>query len=289
MPVMGAFVTLKRQGHLRACCGFLADSCRLIDAVQHAALRTATEDLRLPPISPTELPYLDLDVNLLYHLRPVEARGRERIAAVEVGRHGLRIERGGLSGLLLPSVATEHQWDAETFLRQVCRKAGLPSTSWDDDETRLLTFESIEFGGPCVAAPADMTSAAAASPVELQLLAAHASQNIQALVRGLTPNYYLFGMADGNVAGLTLTLRLPGRSDALHVSQMSLRPGLPLQATLFRLCETAAQSLAQAGLAPEGMRVGVTLLTDPALHGTLERPDLRGLDPARRRLAAGGE
>ena len=145
---MGAYVTLKRSGHLRACCGFLGEPRRLIDAVRQAAFRTATEDHRLPPISPIELPYLDLDVNLLFGFQGVSARGVDRIAAVQVGRHGLRIHRGESAGLLLPVVATENGWDSETFLRQVCRKAGLPTTAWRDDDVQLFSFESVEFGGP---------------------------------------------------------------------------------------------------------------------------------------------
>src|SRR5262249_30681161 len=103
-PVGGAYVTLKRHGHLRACCGSLGRPRQLIEALHHAAIATALEDHRLPPISPRELPYLDLHVNLLHTLAPLQARGRERIDAVEVGRHGLRIQRGDASGLLLPTV-----------------------------------------------------------------------------------------------------------------------------------------------------------------------------------------
>src|SRR5690606_22969156 len=113
-----------------------------------AAMRTANEDERFPPLTPGELPHLELSVNLLHGLKPVSARGRDRIGSVEVGRHGLRIHRGEDGGLLLPGVATEQGWDSESFLRHVCRKAGLPTTAWEDDETTLLTFESIEFGGP---------------------------------------------------------------------------------------------------------------------------------------------
>jgi AmmeMemoRadiSam system radical SAM enzyme/AmmeMemoRadiSam system protein A len=141
LTVMGAFVTLKRRGHLRACCGSLGKPMSLLDALRQSAQRTATEDVRLPPISRTELPYLDLDVSLLYGFEPLRARGRQRIAEVVPGRHGLQIRRGDAGGLLLPSVAIEQQWDAETFLRQVCKKAGLPTTAWEEDDTQVLTFE----------------------------------------------------------------------------------------------------------------------------------------------------
>ena len=111
------------------------------------------------------MPFLDLSVNLLHSLAAAPARGRDRIDAVEVGRHGLRIHRGESSGLLLPAVAVEHGWDSEALLRHLCRKAGLPTTAWEDDETQLLTFESAEFGGPFDTSVLDNGAAApAASP-----------------------------------------------------------------------------------------------------------------------------
>ena len=108
-PVAGAFVTLKRGTHLRACCGFLGPVMPLIEALQNAAHRTATNDTRLPPISPTELPYLHLDISLLHNFQPVTQTGAARIQAVAVGRHGLTIHRAEAGGLLLPVVAVEDQ------------------------------------------------------------------------------------------------------------------------------------------------------------------------------------
>ncbi len=53
-----------------------------------------------------------------------------RPADIEIGRHGLIVERGGRRGLLLPQVAIEWNWDVETFLDHTCRKAGLPDDAW---------------------------------------------------------------------------------------------------------------------------------------------------------------
>jgi AmmeMemoRadiSam system protein B/AmmeMemoRadiSam system protein A len=286
LPVLGAYVTLKRRGHLRACCGTLGRTSRLLDALHHASVATAKEDHRLPPISLTELPYVDLSVNLLYGLARVTASGRERVGAVEVGRHGLRIHRGDAGGLLLPAVATENDWDAETFLRRVCRKAGLPTTAWEEDDTVLFTFESTEFGGPFDARAAGAAGGAYAlfPPAALRELAGHARANVLAMIQGMTPNYYVPGLSDGNVAGLALTVEAPGLGGPLHFTQLSLRPGVPFQATLFRLCETAAQALGRSGAAWGAARVGLTVLSDPAMHGPVGATDLRGLDPARRAL-----
>jgi AmmeMemoRadiSam system protein B/AmmeMemoRadiSam system protein A len=283
--VMGAYVTLKRSGHLRACCGNLGDPRRLIDALRQAAFRTATEDHRLPPISPTELPYLDLDVNLLFGFERVSARGEDRIEAVQVGRHGLRIHRGESAGLLLPIVATENGWDSETFLRQVCRKAGLPTTAWRDDDVQLFSFESIEFGGPVDASrlPAGLDQPSGRfSRQELNQLAAHASQNIVAIIQGATPNYFLMGIQDGTVEGLVISIHGASHGEPLHFSQISFRPGLPLQTTLFRMCETAAQTLRPRWRPDSNWRIGVTVLHDPAMHGNARQPDIRGMAPQSR-------
>ena len=59
MPVAGAFVTLKRSGTLRSCCGSLGHAAPLSQAIEHATVAAAKEDRRFPPISPVELPYLD--------------------------------------------------------------------------------------------------------------------------------------------------------------------------------------------------------------------------------------
>jgi AmmeMemoRadiSam system radical SAM enzyme/AmmeMemoRadiSam system protein B/AmmeMemoRadiSam system protein A len=288
--VAGAYVTLKRRGLLRACCGTLGTPRTLLKAIRHAAQHTAREDYRLPPICAAELPYLDLDVNLLFGHEVVPARGRDRLAAVQVGRHGLRIQRGEAMGLLLPSVAVSNGWDTEAFFRHICRKAGLPTTAWEDDDATLYTFESVEFGGPFDTSALANDSPLALEPAriaaaELEQTARLARRNVQALMQGMTPDYYQYGMPDGNVSGLALTVQPLGAAP-IHTTQLSLRPGVPFQATLFALCENAAGVLARMGAKAGSLRVGVTVFTDPALQGTIGQPDLRGLDPARRALLA---
>lgn len=285
--VMGAFVTLKRDGKLRACCGALGRPMPLGEALRHSSLRTALEDTRLPPISVTELPFLDVDVQLLYGFQLIKERGANRAKGVEVGRHGLQIRRGENSGLLLPAVATEHGYNADEFLRQVCRKAGLPTTAWEDDNTEIQTFEAFEIPGK-FAEDAVVLNASASpllTPAELQQLAVHCGANLAALVQGATPSYYVSGVSDGTVNGAALTLK-PQNGNAIHFFRMSMRPGMPLQSTLFSLTETAAKALRSGQVAiPAGnVAVSVALLSDPAMHGTVAEPDLRGVDPTRRAL-----
>jgi AmmeMemoRadiSam system radical SAM enzyme/AmmeMemoRadiSam system protein B/AmmeMemoRadiSam system protein A len=283
--VAGTFVSLKRGGHLRSCCGLLGAATPLAPALAQAVYRTAWEDVRFPPVSPAELEHLALEVWLLYHPQPVPARGEERVRAVTVGRHGVQVVRGEARGLFLPGVAVENGWDARRFLDQVCVKAGLPPTAWRDDATALFTFEGEALHGTSGGPEPLADRPSPCRPEELPAYVEYCRTNLAALLTGATPSYYLWGAPDGTVGGLVLTLHRSDTRATLHFSQTSLRPGLPLQATLFALVQSAAQALAAQRITVDGfnaLQIGVTFLHDPVLHGTVATPHLAGLDPRRR-------
>jgi len=287
-PVLGAFVSLKRAGQLRSCCGFLGPKVPLHEALDHAAVRAAKDDPRFPPISPAELPYLSVEVWLLWNMQPVAAKGRDRIKAVVIGAHGLQISRGGNRGLLLPGVAVEHHLDAEGFLRQVCLKAGLPPEAWRDDSATLSTFEGYAIHGDmnqAIASLPEATSSCGPTLADVAQLADFCRANLVAHSYGATPSYYLPGAYDGGVNGLVLTVHLPGRDQTVDSSVLSLRPEMPLQSTLLNLTKAAADSLIGARVGPAAIQAstcGVSVFWDPAMHGSADDPDLAGIDPRRR-------
>jgi len=283
--VAGTFVSLKRGGHLRSCCGMLGGPIPLAQALAQAAFRTAWEDVRFPPVSPVELEHLDLEVWLLYDPQLVGARGEARLTAVTVGRHGVQVVRGEARGLFLPGVAVDNGWDARRFLDQVCVKAGLPPTAWRDDATALFIFEGEALHGTTQGPVPVADRPAPCRPVDLAAYADFCGKNLAALLTGATPSYYLWDAPDGTVGGVVLTLHRSDTRATLHFSQTSLRPGLPLQATLFALVQSAAQALAAQRITADGfnaLRVGVTFLHEPMLHGTVASPHLAGLDPRQR-------
>ena len=290
LHVGGAFVTLKRQGRLRSCCGAHGGPLPMAQALMHAAVRAANDDPRFPPISPTELAHLEIEVSLLDLARPVLAQGAAKRDAVVVGKHGLQIARGDARGLLLPVVAVEHRLDAEAFLQHVCLKAGLPPTAWKDDDVALSTFEGRAIGGrlaEIVDLPESDDQVLPIAAAEVAGLADLALANLRAIVAGATPTFYAFGMFDGNVSGLAVVLRDARGGVCLQASKTSLRQGMPLQATLFQLIEEMAKSLAAGGIGPnrlDGSRIELAALHDPAMHGTLAAPDLRGFAAPRRAL-----
>jgi AmmeMemoRadiSam system radical SAM enzyme/AmmeMemoRadiSam system protein B/AmmeMemoRadiSam system protein A len=294
VPLYGAFVSLKRGGQLRSCCGFLAPSIPLAEALEHAAVRAAKEDPRFPPISPSELEHLDMEVWLLWGLRPVVARGEDRAAAVTIGKHGLQIAQGSARGLLLPGVAVEHNLDARGFLRQVCLKAGLPPEAWKSDDAVLMTFEGFAIRGRLQPPPGGQP-ARQSGPTQADLAALRdfCRENLVALLRGATPSYYLPGGFDGDVNGLALSIGPPGSQQRIECSKFSLPAAMPLQASLFTLAEAAAKALRSRQIDAAALRaapIGLSVLFDPALHGTAAQAELQGVDPRRRAVlvTAGG-
>ena len=127
------FVTLFYKGNLRGCVGQIIADKPLFAAVQDAALSAAFSDPRFPPLSRSELQQLHIKIAILSPLTPILPE------EIIVGRHGLLIEHRFRRGLLLPEVAGERKWDTETFLENLCNKAGLPPGTWQTAE-KLLGF-----------------------------------------------------------------------------------------------------------------------------------------------------
>lgn len=149
--VRGVFVTLRThpQGELRGCVGFPIGGEPLHRALPRAALYAAREDPRFPPVSPRELPHLRLEVSLLTRPRRVASAERATLPqSLRIGVDGLILRGFGREGLLLPQVAEEQGWDAETFLEGVCGKAGLPPGAWRKEGAELFTFQAEVYSEP---------------------------------------------------------------------------------------------------------------------------------------------
>ena len=139
-----AFVTLydAHDGALRGCIGGLEPVRPLAETVRSMAAAAALRDPRFPRVVPEELPHLRISLSVLTPPKPA------RPEDIQVGRHGIVVQRGHARGVLLPQVAVEQGWDEKTFLEQTCLKAGLTKDAWRDPETRIEAFESENFAEP---------------------------------------------------------------------------------------------------------------------------------------------
>ncbi len=135
----GAFVTLHKNGDLRGCIGHVDATEPLGRVVPRCAVAAASTDPRFPPMVPGELDVIDIEISLLGPLEPIAGP-----ADIIIGCHGVVVERDWQRGLLLPQVAVEWGWDAESFLAHTCHKAGLPTDAWRTGAS-LWRFEAEVF------------------------------------------------------------------------------------------------------------------------------------------------
>jgi AmmeMemoRadiSam system protein B/AmmeMemoRadiSam system protein A len=136
----GAFVTITIDGMLRGCIGLIRAVKPLYEAVAEMAVAAAFEDPRFMPMTEKELKNVAIEISVLSPLIRVDDPNE-----IKVGRDGLVIHSEGHSGLLLPQVATEHQWDRTTFLEQTCLKAGLPKQGYKDKGAEIYRFTAEVF------------------------------------------------------------------------------------------------------------------------------------------------
>jgi AmmeMemoRadiSam system protein A len=138
----GVFVSLHEPtGGLRGCIGSIEPVAPLAQAVAASAYNAAFRDPRFPPVRKEEVRDLHIEISVMSPIVAVTD-----VAEIEVGRDGLIVSRGNRAGLLLPQVATEYEWDRDTFLCQTCNKAGLPADAWRSPDCRIEKFSAEVFG-----------------------------------------------------------------------------------------------------------------------------------------------
>jgi AmmeMemoRadiSam system protein A len=135
----GAFVSIHDADDLRGCLGRLETDRAVAEVVAHLAAVVADSDPRFAPVTPEELPRLTIEISVLTPQCEVTD-----VTEIEVGRHGLIVERGSRRGLLLPQVATDHDWNRATFLEHTCIKAGIARDAWKNS-ARIHVFEAHVF------------------------------------------------------------------------------------------------------------------------------------------------
>lgn len=156
----GVFVTLKKHStkgeKLRGCIGYPEPIYALSRGLSKSSVSAAVSDPRFPPVQEEELDGLVIEVTLLSRPEEMSPADRSQLPSlIDIGRHGLIIEKGIYKGLLLPQVPVEEEWDPEGFLSYCCLKAGLPPDEWLDKGTRVYAFtgrvfKELEPGGEII-------------------------------------------------------------------------------------------------------------------------------------------
>lgn len=135
-----AFVSLHCEGRLRGCVGTVTAENPLHETVAHMACSAAFGDPRFPPLRVMEIASIDIEISRLSPMTPAAADD------VQPGVHGVCVTCGPHRAVFLPQVATTHNWDRDTFLGELCRKALLAPDAWRHPECSLMVFVAEVFG-----------------------------------------------------------------------------------------------------------------------------------------------
>ena len=142
----GVFVTLNKNNELRGCIGFPEPVFPLFGAVIKAARSAAFEDTRFPPLQKEELKDIKIEISVLTVPSLIEVKkSDDYLKKIKIGKDGLIVRSSLGSGLLLPQVATEYNWDVEEFLGHLCEKAWLKQDAWKDTNNRIYKFQAQIF------------------------------------------------------------------------------------------------------------------------------------------------
>jgi AmmeMemoRadiSam system protein B/AmmeMemoRadiSam system protein A len=135
----GAFVTIMESEKLRGCIGNMQSDKPLYQLIQSLAIASSTRDYRFEPVTKNEVPELELEISVLTPMKKIKS-----IDEIELGKHGIYIQKGNYTGTFLPQVATETKWTKEEFLGHCARdKAGIGWDGWKD--AVIYTYEALVF------------------------------------------------------------------------------------------------------------------------------------------------
>jgi AmmeMemoRadiSam system protein B/AmmeMemoRadiSam system protein A len=127
----GVFVSIHKGKELRGCIGTIGPTEENIaqEIVQNA-ISAATRDPRFPPVSSSELPELNYNVDVLTEPEPI--RGVDQL---DPKKYGVIVEAGWRRGLLLPDLEGV---DSVDYQIEICRaKAGIGA----NEPVKLYRFE----------------------------------------------------------------------------------------------------------------------------------------------------
>lgn len=135
------FVTLKIGNSLRGCIGSLSATASILAGVKENALHAAFHDPRFPPLQKKELDAVHIEVSVLSEPIPMSYTDADALLAkLQPGVDGVIIEKGTARATFLPQV-WEQLPTPESFLSNLCVKAGLPANAWQTDTLTVQTYQ----------------------------------------------------------------------------------------------------------------------------------------------------
>lgn len=131
----GAFVTLKLNGKLRGCIGYIFGIKPLYQEIIDLSLEAAFEDYRFDPLTKEEFLDIDIEISILSEPKLIKD-----LSEFKLSRDGIILSLGYRKAVFLPVVADEMGWNKEQLLQALSKKAGLAFDAYKSEDAQFLTF-----------------------------------------------------------------------------------------------------------------------------------------------------
>jgi len=140
-----AFVTLTKSGRLRGCIGSLEAWRPLAQEVQQRAYQAAVEDPRFPPLSPSELPNIEIEISHLTEPVGLPYEHPEDLPRLlKPHKDGVILSDGRRRATFLPQV-WEQLPRPEEFLNHLCAKMGAHPDLWREKVLEVWIYHVEEY------------------------------------------------------------------------------------------------------------------------------------------------
>ncbi len=139
------FVTLSIDGALRGCIGTTQVKQALAVDVIERARAAASRDPRFPPVTPAEVPNLEIEVSRLTVPQALHfSSPQELLEKLKLSQQGVILKSGLQRATFLPQV-WDRVNDPQTFLELLCQKAALHRDAWQSSEIQIETYQVESF------------------------------------------------------------------------------------------------------------------------------------------------
>ena len=141
----GTFVTLSKNSKLRGCIGHIIAHEPIIESIRHNAFNAAFKDHRFSPVSIDELDDIHIEVSILTEPEVMLYSNIDDLKAkLRPGIDGVILQKENKSATFLPQVWKQLP-DHESFLSNLCIKAGLPLSALENENITVFTYQVQAF------------------------------------------------------------------------------------------------------------------------------------------------
>jgi hypothetical protein len=139
-----SFVTLSMHGQLRGCIGALQPYQPLYQDVLEHAEAAALQDYRFPPVRPSELAHIHIEVSRLTTPQTLSYQdANDLLAKLRPGVDGVILRDGRQRATFLPQVWSQLP-DKKEFLGHLCLKMGAPANLWQQKHLEVQIYQVEE-------------------------------------------------------------------------------------------------------------------------------------------------